>query len=62
MTRAGLFLFIFLAVLVFTGPWAQMTPPRVEDADHFVENWRAMVVVLDKNEMRQGYCRARRPE
>jgi phosphoethanolamine N-methyltransferase len=32
------------------------------DADHFVENWRAMVVVLDKNEMRQGYCRARRPE
>ena len=33
-----------------------------EDADHFVENWRAMVVVIEKGEMRQGYCRARRPE
>jgi len=32
------------------------------DADHFVENWRAMVVVIDKGEMRQGYCRGRRPE
>ena len=31
------------------------------DADHFVENWRAMVVVCEKGEMRQGYCRARRP-
>jgi phosphoethanolamine N-methyltransferase len=32
-----------------------------KDARHFVENWRAMVVVCDKGEMRQGYCRARRP-
>ncbi len=32
-----------------------------EDADHFVENWRALVVVIDKGEMRQGYCRGRRP-
>ncbi len=32
-----------------------------EDADHFVENWRAMVVVIDKGEMRQGYSRGRRP-
>ena len=32
------------------------------DADHFVENWRAMVVVIDKGEMRQGYCRGRRPD
>lgn len=31
------------------------------DADHFVEDWRAMVVVIDKGEMRQGYFRARRP-
>ncbi len=31
------------------------------DADHFVENWRAMVVVIDKGEMRQGYSRGRRP-
>jgi hypothetical protein len=28
-----------------------------QDADHFVENWRAMVVVIDAGEMRQGYCR-----
>ena len=32
-----------------------------DDADHFVENWRALVVVIDKGEMRQGYCRGRRP-
>ena len=32
-----------------------------QDADHFVENWRAMVVVIDKDEMRQGYLRGRRP-
>ena len=31
------------------------------DADHFVEDWRAMVVVIDKGEMRQGYSRGRRP-
>ena len=31
------------------------------DADHFVEDWRAMVVVIDKGEMLQGYCRGRRP-
>ena len=32
-----------------------------KDADHFVENWRAMVVVCESGEMRQGYCRGRRP-
>ena len=31
------------------------------DADHFVENWRAMVVVCDKGEMLQVYSRARKP-
>jgi hypothetical protein len=31
------------------------------DADHFVENWRAMVIVCDKGEMQQGYCRGHRP-
>jgi phosphoethanolamine N-methyltransferase len=31
------------------------------DADHFVKDWRAMVVVIDSREMRQGYCRGRRP-
>jgi phosphoethanolamine N-methyltransferase len=31
------------------------------DADHFVEDWRAMVVVIDNGEMRQGYCRGQRP-
>jgi phosphoethanolamine N-methyltransferase len=30
-------------------------------ADHFVENWRAMVVVCKKGEMLQVYCRARKP-
>jgi len=44
----------------------EMYPKMVEllgqkDADHFVENWRAMVVVCDKGEMRQCYCRGRRP-
>jgi phosphoethanolamine N-methyltransferase len=33
-----------------------------ESADHFVEDWRALVVVCEKGEMRQGYCRGRRPE
>ena len=32
-----------------------------KDADHFVENWRAMLVVCEKGEMLQGYCRGRRP-
>ncbi len=32
-----------------------------KDADHFVENWRAMVVVCESGEMRQGYCRGRKP-
>ncbi len=32
-----------------------------KDADYFVENWRAMVIVCEKGEMRQGYCRGRRP-
>lgn len=31
------------------------------DADHFVEDWRAMVVVIDNGEMRQGYSRGRVP-
>ena len=32
-----------------------------EGADYFVENWRAMVVVCDKGEMLQVYCRATKP-
>ena len=32
-----------------------------EEADHFVENWRAMVQVIDKGEMRQVYFRGRNP-
>ncbi len=31
------------------------------DADHFVEDWRAMVVVIENDELHQGYCRGRRP-
>ena len=33
-----------------------------EDADHFVENWRLLAIVCDSGELRQGYCRGRRPE
>lgn len=32
-----------------------------EDARYFVENWRAMVVVIEKGEMLQGYTRGRKP-
>ncbi|MDH5621127.1 MAG: methyltransferase domain-containing protein [Gammaproteobacteria bacterium] len=32
-----------------------------KDADHFVEDWRAMVVVIESGEMRQGYCRGQKP-
>jgi len=32
------------------------------DADHFVENWRAMAIVIENGELRQGYCRGRRAE
>ena len=32
-----------------------------ESADHFVENWRSMVVVIDKGEMLQSYCKGFRP-
>lgn len=32
-----------------------------EDAAHFIENWRAMIVVIESGEMRQGYFRGRRP-
>lgn len=32
-----------------------------EEADHFVEDWRAMATVCTKGEMRQGYMRGRKP-
>ena len=32
------------------------------DADHFVENWRSMVVVIENGEMLQGYCRGQRQD
>ena len=32
-----------------------------EDADYFIENWRAMVLVIDSGEMRQAYCRGQKP-
>lgn len=32
-----------------------------EDADYFIENWRAMLVVIDSGEKRQGYCRGQKP-
>ena len=30
-------------------------------AEHMIEDWRSMVVVCDKGELRQGYTRGRRP-
>ena len=33
----------------------------VDDAELFVEAWRAMIFVCDSGEMRQGYCRGRKP-
>lgn len=30
-------------------------------ADHMIEDWRSMVVVCDKGELRQGYTRGRKP-
>jgi phosphoethanolamine N-methyltransferase len=30
------------------------------DADHFVENWRALTVVCSSGELLQGYCRGRK--
>ena len=32
-----------------------------EQTDHFVENWRLMMVVCDKGEMLQVYNRGRKP-
>jgi phosphoethanolamine N-methyltransferase len=32
-----------------------------QHADHRVENWRAMMVVCDKGELRQAYTRGRKP-
>lgn len=33
----------------------------LEKAEHFIEDWRSMTVVLDKGEMRPGRYRARKP-
>jgi len=33
-----------------------------KDADHFVEDWRALTIVCESGEMRQGYCRGRKPQ
>jgi phosphoethanolamine N-methyltransferase len=46
---------------------SELYPQMVErigrkDADHFLENWRAMVVVNDKGEILQVYSRARKPD
>lgn len=31
-------------------------------ADHFVENWRQLLVVIDNGELRPGHLRARKPD
>ncbi len=33
-----------------------------EKRAHFIEDWRAMTVVLDKGELRTGRLRARKPD
>ena len=45
------------------GPYYDRTVELIgrEDADHFVENWRAMMVVCETGEMRQGYSRGHKP-
>ncbi len=32
------------------------------ETEHFIVNWRAMAVVINNGEMRQAYCRGRKPE
>ncbi len=32
-----------------------------QDADHFVEDWRSMVVVFEKGDLTQTICRSRKP-
>lgn len=44
----------------------ELYDPMVEligkkEADHRVENWRAMIAVIDSGEMLQGYCRGQKP-
>ena len=33
-----------------------------KDADHFVENWRAMAIVFEKGDLTQTICRSSKPE
>lgn len=46
------------------GPWFERmcTILGRATAEHFVDNWRALTVVLDRGELRPGRLRARRPD
>lgn len=46
------------------GPLFDLMGERLGDKAraHFIENWRAMTVVLDKGELRPGRLRARKPD
>jgi phosphoethanolamine N-methyltransferase len=46
------------------GPLAGEMRERLgrDKQEHFVENWRAMLVVLEKGELRPGFYRARKPD
>ena len=33
-----------------------------DEADHLIESWKAMARLCENGEMRQGYCRARKPQ
>jgi phosphoethanolamine N-methyltransferase len=44
----------------------ELRPKMVEllgedETAYFIENWRAMLVVIDRGEMRQAYCRGQKP-
>ena len=33
-----------------------------KDADHLIESWKVMAYLCENGEMRQGYCRAIKPQ
>jgi hypothetical protein len=50
-----------IAVLELVWGAGFMAPGGKGNVDRMVEDWRAMMVVCGKGEMRQGYSRGRRP-
>ena len=42
-------------------PWVTALFTDRAQADHMIEDWRSLVVVCEKGELRQGYTRGRKP-